>query len=150
MTRRLAQDRRGVAALEFAIIGPVLLLLLGMMTDLSLALATQTRLAQAVDNGAHYAFTVGATVSASAVQAVVQASTTLTGVTVAVTGPALYCISGSPAALSADPTGAVCADGTTPGTYLKLVATVTYQPQLPGISNMVSTALQQSANVRLQ
>ncbi|MDR3522896.1 MAG: pilus assembly protein [Acetobacteraceae bacterium] len=150
MTRRFAQDRRGVAALEFAIIGPVLMLMLGMMTDLSLALAVKTRLAQAVDNGAQYAFTVGATVSASAVQAVVQASTTLTGVSVVVTGPALSCTSGSPATLSADPTGAVCADGTTPGTYLTLVASTTYAPLLPGISNMVGTVVQQSANVRLQ
>jgi len=150
MTRRLAHDRRGVAAIEFAIIGPVLLLMLGVMADISLAVAAQNRLAQAVANAAQYAFGVGATVNAGAVQALVQSSTTLTGVVTVVTGPALYCAAGSPATLSADPAGTVCADGTLPGTYLKLVSHYTYTPLMPGISTMVSTNLQQSATVRLQ
>jgi hypothetical protein len=80
----------------------------------------------------------------------VQNATSLSGVTAIITGPALYCTSGSPAALSADPTGAICADGTSPGTYLTVTASYTYIPLLPAVSTMINTKLSQTATVRLQ
>ncbi len=143
-------DRRGTAALEFALIGPTILALLGVMTDLSLSVSAANNLAQATASGAQYAFIVGATVTASTVQTMVQNATTLSGVTTTVTGPARYCTSGSPAALSADPSGVMCADGTMPGIYLTVTASYTYTPLMPAISTMINTKLQQSATVRLQ
>lgn len=148
--RSLLHDRSGLAAIEFAVVGPLLIALLGVMVDMGLSQALENRLAQAVSAGAQYAFTVGATVTSGSIQSAVQNGTTLSGVTAAVTGPGLYCTTGSPATLSADPAGTTCADGTLPGTYVRIVASYTYTPLLPQVSTMVSTNLQQSATVRLQ
>lgn len=82
---RLTRDIRGVAALELAIVAPVLLTITGGLADFGLAFSAKTQLAQAVASGGAYAFavqeTVGSTGSVSAVNvcAAVLASTTLAG-----------------------------------------------------------------------
>jgi len=146
----LLSDRRGVAALEFAVIGPLLLLIFGGLTDMGLATRCKSQLAQAVASGAQYAFKVGPTVTAASVQSMVQASTTLSGVVATVSGPKLGCVSGSPATLGGGTAGTACSDGTQPGTYVVIAATYTYNEIMPLVSTFMSTALQQSVTVRLQ
>ena len=146
---RFGQDRRGVAALEFALIAPVLMVIFGGVTDLGLSMAAQSQLNQGVANGAQYAFKVGATVTATQVQTMVQSAAGLSGVTAVVTGPALHCVGGSPATLTAGTSGVACSDGTQPGTYISITATYTYQQLLPLLSTFLNTNLQQSATVRL-
>ncbi len=147
---RLWADRRGVAAIEFAIIGPMLLIALGGVTDLGLSIRAQSRLSAGVASGAQYAFKVGAAVTAASVKSMVQASAGLSGVTATITGPSLYCVSGSPAALVAGVAGTACADGTQPGTYVKIVGTYTYTQLIPGYSAFLNPTLTQSVTVRLQ
>jgi Flp pilus assembly protein TadG len=145
----LHHDRRGVSALEFALFAPMLMMIFGGVTDLGLSIACQSQLDQAVANGAQYAFKVGATVTASQVQSMVQAASGLSGVSATVSAPILRCVIGSPAALTTGTTGVACSDGTQPGTYLTISASYTYTQILPLLSNFVNTKLQQSATVRL-
>jgi Flp pilus assembly protein TadG len=146
----LWRDRRATAALEFAIVGPMLVAMLGGAADLGLSTVCRNQLAQAVGNGAQFAFKTGATVSAAAVQSMVQASSELSGVVASVTGPALFCVGGSPAILTASSAGQTCPDGTAPGTYLSISAHYTYPQLMPLSSTFLNTALQQTATVRLQ
>ncbi len=147
---RLWQDRRATAALEFAIIGPVLVTMLGGAADLGLSTVCRNQLALAVANGAQFAFRSGATVTAATVQAMVQASSGLAGVAAAINGPALACVSVTPATLTGASSGQTCPDGTAPGLYLTISARYTYQQLMPLSSTFLNTTLQQSATVRLQ
>ena len=146
----LWHDRRATAALEFAIVGPLLVILLGGAADLGLSTVCRNQLSQAVANGAQFAFKSGATVPAGTVQNMVQASSGLSGVTAVISGPALSCVGGSPATLTSATAGQTCADGTAPGTYLTISASYTYQKLMPLSSTFLNTALRQSATVRLQ
>ena len=147
---RLRSDRRGVAALEFALIGPVLLIMIGGMVDLGLSVRARSHLAQGLTSAAQYAFKVGASVTAASLTSMVQGASGLSGVTVVVTGPGLYCVSGSPAALVSGTLGVACGDGTQPGTYVKIAATYTYVQITPLLSKFLNTSLQQNVTVRLQ
>lgn len=144
------RDRRATAALEFALVGPALVALLGGTADLGLSTVCRNQLAEAVADGAQFAFKTGATITAATVQNMVQAASGLSGVTAVVTGPALYCVGGSPATLTSSTAGQTCSDGTAPGTYLTISASYTYQQLMPLSSTFLNTTLQQSATVRLQ
>ena len=155
MIRAVARDRRGVAALELALVAPVLLAMFGSLTDFTLALSDRMRIAGAVAGGAQYAFNQGQllagsqqSVSATDVQSKVQGGTNLAGLAVAVTGPTLYCVAS--AALTAGRAGTKCASGSLPGTYVIITASYHYTPMLPFYSMMArSTTLSETASVRL-
>ena len=154
MIRALRHDRRGVAALELALVAPVLLAMFGSLTDFTLALSDRMQIAGAVAGGAQYAFNQGQllagsqqSVSAADVQSKVQGGTNLPGVAVAVTGPALYCLAS--ATLTADKAGTKCANGSAPGTYVIITASYPYTPMLPLYSMMASKTLSETASVRL-
>jgi Flp pilus assembly protein TadG len=143
-------DDRGAAAVEFAILAPLLLFLLGSLADLGLSLRCQGLLAGAVASGAQYAFNTGSAVSAASVKQMVQGSSTLTGMSATISGPALYCVTGSPAKLVAAVVGQTCSDGTAPGTYLTISATYHYTQLLPTQSLFMSPNLTETASVRLR
>jgi len=76
MTRSLSQHRTafvsaegGVAAIEFAVLAPVLLLLVGLLIDFGHGFNTQLRLATALHAGAQYAISNGAAVTAQSAPA---------------------------------------------------------------------------------
>lgn len=148
--RRAMYDRRGVAAIEFALITPVLLLMLGSLADFALAFRTRGLLASSVAQGAQYAFLVGPTVAAADVQSVVEQPMALPPADVTVTGPACACLSGTPAAPTPTPCSQTCPDQTLPGTYLTISAHYTYAPLLPVYSGLANPVLAESATVRLQ
>ncbi len=139
----------GAAAVEFALLAPVLVSLIGGLTDYGLSLRCEGLLAGAVASGAQYAFVVGSSITATAVKQMVQGSSTLTGISATVTGPALYCVSGSPAALVTAIAGQTCSDGTAPGTYVIISATYVYTQLLPQLSTYMNPTLTQTATVRL-
>jgi Flp pilus assembly protein TadG len=139
-----------VAAIEFALLAPVLLFLFGGMADLGFSLRCQGLLAGAVASGAQYAFNTGAGVSAATVKQVVQGGSSLSGVSATVSGPGLFCVSGSPAALVAAGSGQTCADGSAPGTYLTISGTYIYTKLLPFESWFLNPTLTQTVSVRLQ
>jgi Flp pilus assembly protein TadG len=176
MTNRLwqwARQRKGVAAVEFALIAPVLLIILGGLTDFGLVFGDQIRLDHAVSNGATYAFVAQqsassfSSVSAASVQAVVQAATSLSPVTVQIEGPEAGCIQTNSSSTpptsslctatstnctpdSGPPTyGTPCPNGNPVGTYMVITAQYAYQPLMPFYSRLGNTTLSATATVRL-
>jgi len=167
MTRRLSllgSDRRGVAAVEFAVIAPMLLLLLGGVVDFGLIMSGRSKLANAVAQAVQTALLTGPSVTQAILQSVVQTAATNSGltptVTVTVTGsPACYCISGSPAALSSTFTAlsaqntctGTCPTGSTgPAAYVVVAASYVYSPLMPLYSQLSSPVISQTVTVRLQ
>jgi Flp pilus assembly protein TadG len=156
-------DRRGVAAVEFALVAPVLLALLGGAVDFGFMMSGKSELANGLAQGVQYAQLQGPGVSAATVKSVVQTGSSRSGVktpvTVSVTGPACYCVSGQPAALSTTSTplsaGNKCAGtcpgtATAPGAYLIIATSYVYQPLMPFYSNITSTTVAEAVTVRLQ
>jgi Flp pilus assembly protein TadG len=152
---------RGVAAIEFAIAFPILLLFLGGVTDFGIVYYRQSCLSAAVAAGAQYANLTDQTsppVTAANIQTVMQnaAAQSMPSVTVTATAtnPALcYCITGSSpnSTLTATICGASCASGGTAGKYVQLTLTHNYTPLLPSLSKLVGTqTLSKSAWVPLQ
>lgn len=160
---RWATDRRGIAAVEFALVAPFLLILLGGAADFGLLVAGKSKLANGVAQGIQYAFATGPAVTIANLRAAVQSGAARSGVmetvTVSVTGPACYCVSGSPAALSATSTplsatntctGTCPTGATSPGAYVQVAATYTYQPLMPFYSGLVSTTVSETVTARLR
>ncbi len=150
--------RRGVAAVEFAIVAPALLAVLGAATDFGRALAISTQLQQAALAGATYAFAaqqeagVSGTISASAVQQVVQANLSLSpAATVTVSGPSAQCTStsGSTTTLTSGTAGVDCANGSLPNTYVVITVHYAFTPMMPAYSMLASTTLSVTSNVVL-
>lgn len=161
--RLCLRDCNGVAALELALIAPILLTIAGGLADFGLAFGDRTQLAHAVANGAAYAFATQETsgsigsVSASSVQAAVQASTALSSVAVAVAGPEPGCVQTNRTASPPTSTlnvvsaayGTPCPNGNPVGTYMVITATYTYRPLMPFYSTLASQTITASATVRL-
>lgn len=147
---RVAQLRRGSAAIEFAIACPVMLVFFGGLVDFGLALWDKSTLSNAVAQGAYYAYVIGTNVAGTNVQTLVQSSTGLNNVHATVTGPACYCITGTPLALAAATCNTTCADTTTSGSYVTIRATYTYQSILPVYSRLNNPTLIESTTVRLK
>ena len=93
-------DTRGIAAVEFAILAPSLMLMLGCLVDYSLALWSRGVLANSVAQGMRYAFLVGEDVTAANVRTVVQKTLSLPAASVVVTGPNCYCNINTPPAVA--------------------------------------------------
>jgi Flp pilus assembly protein TadG len=143
--------RRGSAAIEFAIACPVMLIMFGGLVDFGLAFLDKGMLANAVAQGAYYAYLNGTSVNGTAVQTIVQRASKLSGVSAIVTGPACYCITGSPLALvAAACTSPPCGDTTTPGSYVQISATYTYSSILPFYSKLNNPTLLETTTVRLK
>lgn len=150
--RAFRDHREAVAAIEFAIAAPVLLLMLAGAIDFGFREWSRSCLANAVAQGAYQAFLTGPTVTAASIQTMVQGDSSLTGVAVKrISAPASYCPSGSPATLGTAVTaGSACADGTTAGIYVTITATYTPVTFLPFYSGLSGKAITEAATVRLQ
>ncbi len=158
-----AGDQRGVAALEFALVAPVLLLLLGGVTDFGLIMSGKSQLANGVAQGVQYALLQGPGVSAANVKAMVQTGSSRSGlkasVTATITGPACYCVAGQPAALvTSSPalsasyacTGTCPSPAMAPGVFVTIAASYVYQPLMPFYSKLANTTVHETATARLQ
>lgn len=160
---RWMTDRRGIAIVEFALVAPFLLILLGGAVDFGLLMAGKSRLANGVAQGIQYALLTGPTVTIVNLRAAIQSGAARSGVKetviVSVTTPACYCVSGVPAVLSAISTllsatntcTMTCPTGATlPGVYVKVAATYTYKPLMPFYSGLVNTTVSEAITARLQ
>jgi Flp pilus assembly protein TadG len=156
-------DQRGVAAIEFALIAPVLLFFLGGIVDFGLLTVGRSQLANGVAQATQYALLQGPSVTFANVQAMVLSGSARAGLTAVVTpggsGPACYCVTGEPAALvtpSTALTGTFTCTGTcptpqaAPGAVLTITGSFVYQPLMPFYSRLANTTVSESATVRLQ
>lgn len=152
---------RGVAAVEFAITLPLVVLFLGGVTDFGIIYYRQSCLSSAVAAGAQYANLTdqrSPPVTAANIQTVMTAAAAQSmpsaTVTPTATSPALcYCITGSSpsSTLTVTTCGATCSSGGTAGKYVELTLTSTYAPIFPALSRVIGTqTLSKTAWVPLQ
>lgn len=162
MLLKILRNRAGIAAVEFALLSPVLFTVVGGLVDFSLALYQHSLIETGVANGATYAFqqaqadvSQGTSVSAATVKSVIQDAINLSNVSVTVSSPALECITYDTAStpptvtLASAQAGTKCSDGNLPGTWLTATATYTYVPMMPVYSHLANTTFTETANVRL-
>lgn len=147
---KIASDHRGLAGIEFAILAPVLLLMLGSVADFALAFWSKGVLASSVAEGAEYAFVAGPGASAFSIQSIVGQKLSLPAAAVSVTGPNCYCVSGTPATAASQVCGLPCPNGATPGTYVTISARYAYTSILPLFSELANPVLVETTVVRLK
>jgi Flp pilus assembly pilin Flp len=153
VTKWFRDDRQAVAAVEFAICAPVIAMILAGAVDFGFREWSRSCLANAVAEGAYYAFRSGTGVSLSNLQAIIQNASPLKGVTVPQPNPPFCsCPSGSPAALPKTPTSCTtpCSDGSTPGSYLQISASYRLNPLFAGISGLGGASITEKVTVRLR
>jgi Flp pilus assembly protein TadG len=125
-----------IAAVEFALVAPVLLLALAAASDYGLRTWSRSCLANAVAEGAYYAFRTGTSVTSANIVTMVRNASTLRAASVSATATdptVCYCPTGmvttpTPAAATlgtAHSCTTNCTDGTTPGNYVTITATYT-------------------------
>ena len=73
------KDRRGVAAIEFAIVAPMLLMVLAGITDFGLIRTGKSQMANGVAQGIEYALLQGPGVTAANIISMVQAGSARAG-----------------------------------------------------------------------
>ncbi|WP_229194777.1 TadE/TadG family type IV pilus assembly protein [Bradyrhizobium acaciae] len=126
LTRRLraaGRDRRGVAAIEFGIMIPLLSLMVVSVTDIGLALFRKMQVENAAQAGAQYAIVRG--FDTTGVSNAVTAATNSTAIT-ASPNPIQFCGCPTSAGVSTVSCGAVCPSGAQAGTYAMVSAQGTY------------------------
>jgi Flp pilus assembly protein TadG len=156
--RALRADRRGIAAVEFALVVPVILTMFGGAATVGLGVWARGALADAVAQGAYYAAITGPSVTPSAVQSVVRTASTLSGITATVSQPASECASASGSTVrlttAPAPTGtpavSTCPDGTTAGVYTTITASYMPVSILPAFTGLGAATITESATVRLR
>jgi Flp pilus assembly protein TadG len=160
--RFLRRRGRAVAAVEFAIAAPTMLIFLGGVVDFGLAYYDQGRVIAGVGAGAEYALLNNQAVIANAstsqsttIPNIVQSASGLTGMQVTVTGlspTVCYCVSsGSPPTLTAQSScTATCSNGAPAGYYVFITGSYTYQSMLPGYSKLVNPTITETATVQIQ
>jgi Flp pilus assembly protein TadG len=155
-------DNRAVAALEFALTAPLVLLFLGAASDYGMMVWDRNCLVNAVAQGGYFAFRTGTGVTKTSVETLVAEVSSLQNVNVTASDPTkCYCPTATTVPATLGPAvscTSTCAaidgnnsDTTTPGNYMKINATYT----LGGFFNLggLSTAgmtLSETVTVRLK
>ena len=149
---RLRRHRQATAALEFAMLAPIVTSFMAAGADFGLAMWSRSCLTNAVAQGGYYAFLHSTTATSTSIQSVVQNATPLSNVSATVSSPtACYCPSGTPAVLgTAVSCTSTCSDSTSPGTYVKITATYTLQSYMANISLLGGTQITDQTVVRLK
>jgi Flp pilus assembly protein TadG len=147
LPRRLARQAGGNAALEMALIAPVLVLLLVGIADFGMAVYRKMQVQHAAQAGAEYAMVHG--FSSSAITSTVTAATAFTGIT-ASPAPAQSCGCVSGTTVAAATCGTNCASGTAAGTYVTVSAQGSYATIIPYPGIPSSFTLTAASVVRIQ
>lgn len=141
------RGRSGLAAIEFAIIGPVIVIALICTCDLGLAIYHDMQVESAADAGAEYAALYG--YDATKISNAVIASTS--GFTInASPAPVQSCDCPTNGGVTQVTCGNTCADGTLAGTYVTVSAAGTYTTIIPYPALPKSFALSSTTVVRVQ
>jgi len=122
-----ADDCRGVAAIEFAIVGPMLVVMMVCTIDLGTGIFRKMQVQNAAQAGAIYAALHGFT--ASSISTAVTSATNLSGIS-ASPAPTTYCGCASSNTISSVSCSSTCSGGSSPGTYVTVSAQAVYTPIL--------------------
>lgn len=126
-TRGRRDDTSGIAAIEFAIVVPFLLLGIVGAVDLGIGIYRDMEVRDAAQAGAQYAVVNG--FNASNVSAAVTSATPYSSVAVS-PAPKQFCGCATTAGVTNTTCGSVCPNGYTAGTYVSVSAAATYYPSL--------------------
>jgi Flp pilus assembly protein TadG len=143
----LCRATEGAAAIELAIIAPVLIAILVPLIDLGLGFYQQMQVEDAAQAGAQYAMAHG--YNSAAIQTAVSAATPLSGIT-ASPSPVTACGCPNGMAVDAAACGATCANGQAAGTYVTVSAQSVYTPLVPypGIGSSITLTAQSTARIQ--
>ena len=145
--RRPADCEQGVAAIEAALIVPILVVALVCTTDLGMGIYRKMQVQNAAQAGAEYAVTHGFT--PSAISSAATAATSFSAIQ-AVPAPARFCGCPSETGVTGAACDSNCSGGVAPGTYVTVSTQATYNTILPYPAmprNFVFTA---QSTVRIQ
>lgn len=137
----------GTAAIEFAIIGSVLVTLLLVGVDLGMAFYSDMQVQTSAQSGAEYAAVHG--FNATSISSAVTNATSASGIA-ASPAPSQFCGCVSSSAVADATCGSVCPDGMTAGTYVTVTATRSYSTLIPYPSLPASFTQVATSTVRIQ
>lgn len=140
-------DCEGTAAVEFALLAPVLVGILVAMIDLGIGITDKLEVESAAAAGVQYAVANGW--NSAGIAAAVTGSGSL--ITIAATpAPSESCGCPGSSGISAAGCGSVCPDGSTAGVYVTVGAQASYAPMLPypGLANPTLLAAQAMVRIR--
>jgi len=143
-------SRNGVAAIEFAMVSPMLIILLTGVVELGMAGFQAMQVQSAVEAGALYAAQNGAGNLSAIALAVVNATGTA-GIT-ATPAPTAFC--GCPKTAGVASQGSdcttVCSDGTPPGQYVQVNAALPHKTLMPFLNLPLPATLTARTTIRVQ
>lgn len=142
---QLLRDRRGATAVEFALLAPVLILLIAGVVDGSRLIVTTMQVKAAAQAGADYARKNG--FDASAIQTAVAAGTSLPVTASPAPSQKSACVSGMTITATAQPT---CASGGTAGSFVTVSAQASFSPIMPWPGLTSPSTVSAQSLVRLQ
>jgi Flp pilus assembly protein TadG len=145
--RAMRDDRRGVAAIEFAIMVPTLIMMTVCTIDLGMGIYTNMQVQDAAQAGAQYAMVHG--FDANSISTVVSNATGQSGIS-ASPAPVQYCGCATAAGVTNVTCGAACPAGAVSGTYVQVSTQATYTTILPYPMIANSFTLTAQAAVRVQ
>ncbi len=140
-------DRRGIAAVEFALFAPFLMTTMVGLTDLGFGLYRAMQVDDAARAGLQYALVRG--FDASGISAQVAAVSQSIAITAA-PAPQRYCGCAGGSGVTTASCDSFCPDGSTAGTYVAVTASATYVPPIAFPLFPDSFPLSSTAIVRLQ
>jgi Flp pilus assembly protein TadG len=145
--KRFAKAEGGVAAIEFAVLGAVLCLIVVAVGDLGLGFYSDMQVQNSAQAGAQYAAVHG--FNSTSISNAVTNATSVTGIT-ASPAPAQFCGCVTGTTMATATCGTTCANGMTAGTYVSVSAARTYSTLLsyPGFPASYSQAA--TSTVRIQ
>ena len=147
--KRLQRADEGVAAVEFAITAPLLILLLTGTVSFGLALRMKTEVGNAARAGAEYVALHG--YNQAGITAAAQNATPLSSVSVAASEVTASCSNPASGAITSAGGATTCSTtGSAPGTYVTVTAQMPYTLVLapPGVA--ASSTLSATSIVRIQ
>lgn len=147
LVRRGIGASRGVAAIEFAVVAPMLVAMAIGMVDLGYGVYRGMQVQNAAQAGAQYAVMHG--FNAIAIASAITSATGYSDIAAAPT-PSQFCGCPTSGAVSTATCNSACSDGTLAGTYVTASAQATYTTLLPYPLLPSSFTLASQSTVRTQ
>ncbi len=145
--KNFARNDSGVAAIEFAVLGAVLCMIVVAVGDLGLGFYSNMQVQNSAQAGAQYAAVHG--FNSTSVSNAVTNATSVAGIT-ASPAPTQFCGCVTGSTMATATCGSVCANGMTAGTYVSVSAARTYSTLIsyPGFPSSYSQTA--TSTVRIQ
>jgi Flp pilus assembly protein TadG len=148
VARALFADRRGVAAIELAVLAPALLFLLMGLFDVGQMTYTAMQVRAAAHAGAQYVYANPQACSTSGIAAAVTSATPLAVSANPAPSCAIQaCVTNNVLVTTSAPT---CPSGDPPGTYAQISAKATFTPVAPWSTLVLPTTITASSEIRYQ